>query len=613
MDTVQTLDPTPFKHLIMTIGELPSSYIESMTYYEMLAWLCNYVEKTVIPAINNNAEAVAEIQRWIETLDIQDEVDHKLDEMVEDGTLAEIINQEIFGELNEKVEQNKSDIAELNTEVNRIDKKIDYATLEPTQTIIKDFSGSVSMQGSCVDNNNILYQFVNKNQTTGDLYRFDILNHQYIDKIENVEFNHGNDLCYKSGKIWAACNNDGTNDNTKIASYDIATGTQNVYNPFTALGYSRTFGICDNNTDNELIVGMITVSGNVGYNLDRIAFVKYNYNTMTYDEYTIDLKHQYVGYNLPTNIERVDDKLYLLTATNNYLIVFDIDDTNMTMTLDKIYDLGYTDDLGLVYGELEGLTRFPSEYYGKDTFVIGALTLEDNTSKSTFKYYLVNLSSKIKPFGVNVMGSNYHMREVNPHVNATATNDNDWLIEDGSSVYPFKSLGRAIEYVSNNKLGLRLSEILIEDNSTYNIGQLGGVNCAIYWGTHTPTLTCGVSRMHNSKLILRGNVAINMNIVDSVWNIYDSTFVAKKITFDKPFYIDNSDVMLGDCNIAIDGGSVNHAIVSSNSTVMCKIGTATGFSGNVLQGYDGGYIQINKAFEDKISGTSGVMVNVTAA
>lgn len=91
MKTIETLDSSPFKHLIMTIGELPASYVESMTYYEMLAWLCNYVQKTVIPAVNNNAEAVAEIQQWIETLDLQDEVDHKLDEMAASGELADII------------------------------------------------------------------------------------------------------------------------------------------------------------------------------------------------------------------------------------------------------------------------------------------------------------------------------------------------------------------------------------------------------------------------------------------------------------------------------------------------------------------------------------------
>lgn len=115
MKTINTLDPTPFRHLVTTIGELPSSFVESMSYYELLAWLCNYVEKTVLPAINDDTLAIKEIQHWIETLDLQDEVDHKLDEMVEDGTMATIINQEIFGELNDKIDD-VDDKADNNTE-----------------------------------------------------------------------------------------------------------------------------------------------------------------------------------------------------------------------------------------------------------------------------------------------------------------------------------------------------------------------------------------------------------------------------------------------------------------------------------------------------------------
>jgi len=91
MNTIETLDATPFRHLVMTIGELPSSFVDSMSYYELLAWLCNYVENNVVSAINNNVAAVEEIQEWIETLDLQDEVNNKLDEMKESGELADII------------------------------------------------------------------------------------------------------------------------------------------------------------------------------------------------------------------------------------------------------------------------------------------------------------------------------------------------------------------------------------------------------------------------------------------------------------------------------------------------------------------------------------------
>lgn len=93
MKTIETLDPKAFRGLITTIGELPSSFVDSMSYYEMIAWLVDYIKSKVIPAVNNNAEAIKEIQKWIETLDLQDEVDNKLDEMAASGELAEIISQ----------------------------------------------------------------------------------------------------------------------------------------------------------------------------------------------------------------------------------------------------------------------------------------------------------------------------------------------------------------------------------------------------------------------------------------------------------------------------------------------------------------------------------------
>ena len=104
LKTIQTVDLSPFKCMVMTIGELPSSFVESMTYYEALAWLDNYLEKTLIPAINNNAEAVQELQdlyielhdyvaNYFDNLDVQEEINNKLDAMAEAGTLQEIIDE----------------------------------------------------------------------------------------------------------------------------------------------------------------------------------------------------------------------------------------------------------------------------------------------------------------------------------------------------------------------------------------------------------------------------------------------------------------------------------------------------------------------------------------
>ena len=95
---------TPLKKICMSIGELPTSYLETMTYYEMLVWFTNFLRDQVIPVVNNNGEAVAELQNlfielqtyvneYFDNLDVQEEINNKLDAMLEDGTLEQIIEQ----------------------------------------------------------------------------------------------------------------------------------------------------------------------------------------------------------------------------------------------------------------------------------------------------------------------------------------------------------------------------------------------------------------------------------------------------------------------------------------------------------------------------------------
>ena len=95
---------SPFKKLCITIGNLPTAYIESMSYYEGLTFLVNYLANNVIPAVNNNSEVVKELQEqfvilkeyvdnYFENLDVQEEINNKLDEMADEGVLTDIIAQ----------------------------------------------------------------------------------------------------------------------------------------------------------------------------------------------------------------------------------------------------------------------------------------------------------------------------------------------------------------------------------------------------------------------------------------------------------------------------------------------------------------------------------------
>lgn len=103
---------TPLKKICMTIGQLPTAYLETMSYYEMLIWFVEFLKNQVIPVVNNNSQATEELQtlftelqnyvnNYFDTLDVQEEINNKLNEMAEDGTINELISQII--NVNEKV------------------------------------------------------------------------------------------------------------------------------------------------------------------------------------------------------------------------------------------------------------------------------------------------------------------------------------------------------------------------------------------------------------------------------------------------------------------------------------------------------------------------------
>ena len=95
------------KKLCVTIGNLPSSYVDSMSYYECLMWLCNYIEKTIVPAINENAEAVIELREYVEQyLTDMDTIKQQIVEILD--TCAELQSQ---------INSNDADISDLYTKV----------------------------------------------------------------------------------------------------------------------------------------------------------------------------------------------------------------------------------------------------------------------------------------------------------------------------------------------------------------------------------------------------------------------------------------------------------------------------------------------------------------
>ena len=92
----------PFKAFLAS--NIPSVYDNTLTYYEELTKLLAYLEEVVVPAVNKNTTDIdgieeglkdlkAYVDHYFDNLDVQEEINNKLDEMAEGGQLAGIIAQ----------------------------------------------------------------------------------------------------------------------------------------------------------------------------------------------------------------------------------------------------------------------------------------------------------------------------------------------------------------------------------------------------------------------------------------------------------------------------------------------------------------------------------------
>lgn len=104
---------TPFKWFVLENFPFIEADFDALTEWQLFCKLGKEINKiinsenTLGAQMENVTNAFIELQNYVnnylDNLDVQDEINIKLNEMVQDGTLAEIINQNVFNELNTKI------------------------------------------------------------------------------------------------------------------------------------------------------------------------------------------------------------------------------------------------------------------------------------------------------------------------------------------------------------------------------------------------------------------------------------------------------------------------------------------------------------------------------
>lgn len=160
LKTITLLDRTPFKRMVTTVGNLPTSFVDSISYYETLAWLCQYVTDTIIPKINETSEAINQIETDFDEL--KEEVEEAIQDIPQlradfealvarfDETIAELqaqyeqFEQDVEDEINAKIAEVRASIMivvdsyyetlnnKVNTEIARLDNKIETFPIAST-------------------------------------------------------------------------------------------------------------------------------------------------------------------------------------------------------------------------------------------------------------------------------------------------------------------------------------------------------------------------------------------------------------------------------------------------------------------------------------------------
>lgn len=117
----------PFKWFCLENFPFIEEDFDAITEYQLLCKIVCYLNKTITKT-NELGTEVEALNNWFVNLDVQDEINNKLDEMTEDGTLARIINEQIFEQLNtdisnlaERVTTNETNIQNIQNSLNPVD------------------------------------------------------------------------------------------------------------------------------------------------------------------------------------------------------------------------------------------------------------------------------------------------------------------------------------------------------------------------------------------------------------------------------------------------------------------------------------------------------------
>ena len=428
----------PFKLFALKNFPFIEADFDAITNYELLCKIVEYLnnvinsQNEVIENVEELSQSFTELKNYVdnyfENLDVQEEINNKIDSMIENGTFDEIIDKYTIGK----------DVFRTRLYLTKLGR------LNLTELANNGYS---NMQAGCYVGDDYYIFPVIKNNEEGEarLYKLNLATGSVLTYNDVTGIYHANGCCQKGDKLYFTQ----TFDNTTTALYGIVEVDINTLNITET--YTVDFG---NITPFQI--------NSIGYDSkeDKFYLIGEDYYAVCDSEFVVSsrvaLQYPHKNYKFNQGGCFYDRYICVLINSENAVLCF-----NKDGSLHHIIDIGKI-QANNVFGEIENITVYNNEMYFNSNLI-------HSNYQNLFlaQFFKANLSG-------GGLSSKYSNNTVfvtsvlnNIVVDKTTYNNlNDYnkFTCNGTSSKPFESIAEAISYMSNDEL----YQINVADTNSYN-------------------------------------------------------------------------------------------------------------------------------------------------
>ena len=422
---------TPFKWYVLNNFPYIEQDFDALTNYQLMCKIVEYVNQ-IAKKTNDLGTEVEYLINWFNNLDVQDEIDHKLDEMVEDGTMEELLRELlVYNKLGVKDNQQMESLS-----LKRVLRTFEQNANHPDHVSGEDHP---TLQGGCYTGENKMVIARIRSSSINDTLLQEIsLDSGLVIRETTLQLAHANSIAFDpvNNKLYVASLVLNSTQLHQLYVIDYVNFTLEDTITFDSLRNTEgVHSVSYDNVTNKLYVATEDTNLN-----NAITLYEMNLESYLLTEIELDDLSGLLSTTNNNDILVYNNTFYLLKYNPQVIVSYDLG----TKDLRNIYNIETNTKEGFTVGEMESI----SIKYDTDlkNLVIATNHIESqNGWYQMFQYFEANPVYNICANIVDNTGGYPISRFLLVDINSTSRNPN------GYSDQPFKHVGEAIEYAQKLK------------------------------------------------------------------------------------------------------------------------------------------------------------------